>query len=115
MLHDIGKLQIPDRILNKPGRLTDQELVQRFIQCVGIYPVGSLVELQSGRLALVNASPQKDLLTPLLKVVYDLRKQRRIAPIVLDLSDASADAGDRIVKSIAAEDDNIQIADYLTD
>ncbi|MEW8238466.1 MAG: HD-GYP domain-containing protein, partial [Candidatus Thiodiazotropha taylori] len=25
ILHDIGKLQVPDKILNKPGRLSDQE------------------------------------------------------------------------------------------
>src|SRR5690606_15142085 len=27
-LHDIGKIGIPDRILNKPGRLTDDEMLK---------------------------------------------------------------------------------------
>lgn len=92
----------------------DTELVQRFIQCVGIYPVGSLVALESQRLAVVIASPQKALLNPVLKVIYDLRKQRPIAPEVLDLGESVSGGGDRIVKPVTAEEYDIRIEDYLT-
>ncbi len=27
LLHDVGKMQIPDRVLNKPGKLTEEEFV----------------------------------------------------------------------------------------
>ncbi|MBV2089913.1 MAG: hypothetical protein KUF72_03420 [Candidatus Thiodiazotropha sp. (ex Ctena orbiculata)] len=92
----------------------DAELVQRFIQCVGIYPVGSLVALESQRLAVVIASPQKALLNPVLEVIYDLRKQRPVAPEMLDLGESVSGGGDRIVKPVTAEEYTIRIEDYLT-
>jgi putative nucleotidyltransferase with HDIG domain len=91
----------------------DAELVQRFIQCVGIYPVGSLVALESQCLAVVIASPQKELLKPLLKVVYDLRRQRPLTPKVLDLSRSTSYSGDRIIKPVSPEAYQINIEEYL--
>ncbi|MES9831476.1 MAG: HD-GYP domain-containing protein [Candidatus Thiodiazotropha sp. DIVDIV] len=89
----------------------DQDLVQRFIQCVGIYPVGTLVALQSQRLAVVIASPQKTLLNPVLNVVYDLSRDRFLTPEYLNLAETGS--GDRIIKPVSPEQYNIQVADYL--
>ena len=73
----------------------DPELVQQFIQAIGIYPVGSLVRLDSRRLAVVVDQGEKGLLFPLVRVVYDLRKERRIEPFDLDLADPGP-GGDHI-------------------
>ena len=94
-------------------RLFDAELVQRFVQCVGIYPVGTVVALESGRLAVVVASPQKTLLTPVVKVIYDLRKACFVNPALLDLAARDSDSGERIVKAVSPEDYGIRIASFL--
>jgi HD-GYP domain-containing protein (c-di-GMP phosphodiesterase class II) len=28
LFHDVGKIGIPDQVLNKPGKLTDEEFIQ---------------------------------------------------------------------------------------
>jgi HD-GYP domain-containing protein (c-di-GMP phosphodiesterase class II) len=72
----------------------DPELVQKFIKCIGIYPVGTLVSLESGLLAVVIKHGDKGLLYPVVRVVYDTRKQRHLMPFNLDLSH---DESDRVV------------------
>jgi putative nucleotidyltransferase with HDIG domain len=189
LLHDIGKMRVPDRILNKPGRYNDDEFsvmqrhaeyghailsasgqvgdvplaialqhhermdgsgypyalksaqidrvaqmaaivdiydaitsdrvyhdalapaealrqlmawsqhhlspyfVQSFIRCVGIYPVGTLVRLESGRLALVIEHNAKDLLKPRVKVIFDTKQNSYVAPKMLDLSRSMGHGG----------------------
>lgn len=73
----------------------DPTLFQAFVKTVGIYPVGSLVRMESGRLGVVVEQSGSSLLTPRVKVFFSLRKQLRIAPQVVDL--AAAGAQDRIV------------------
>lgn len=64
----------------------DPEAFQAFIKTVGIYPVGSLVRLASGRLAVVRAQSLESLIKPTVAVFYDLSKMGWIDPIELDLS-----------------------------
>ncbi len=45
--------------------------VEKFIKCLGIYPVGTLVRLTSGECAVVVSSNQKQPLCPKVKVVLD--------------------------------------------
>jgi len=60
--------------------------MSKFIKCVGIYPVGSLVRLQSGRLAVVAAQSPSSLLTPSVKVFFSTETGLRFEPYILDLS-----------------------------
>ena len=59
---------------------------QAFVKSLGIYPIGSLVKLNSGRLGLVIDQTEKSLLTPRVKVFYSTRAMTRIKPEVVDLS-----------------------------
>ena len=48
-LHDIGKVAIPDRILNKPGKLTDDEVrVMRTHAAIGAQTISSIAENTPG-------------------------------------------------------------------
>jgi putative nucleotidyltransferase with HDIG domain len=64
------------------------ELVQQFVRCVGIYPVGTLVRLESGLLGIVLAHGKDSLLKPLVRVVYDTNRDRYVVtPYDLELSE----------------------------
>jgi putative nucleotidyltransferase with HDIG domain len=58
------------KLLEWSGDHLDGDLVQLFIRALGIYPVGSLVRLSNGKLAVV-VEQQEDLLKPVVRVVYD--------------------------------------------
>ena len=49
------------------------ELVAAFIRAVGIYPTGSLVRLESRRLAVVQAQNAEQMMQPVVKVVFHTR------------------------------------------
>jgi putative nucleotidyltransferase with HDIG domain len=73
----------------------DPRIFQAFVKSVGIYPVGTLVKLQSGRLAVVLDQNTSALTAPLVRVFYSTKSQMPIPTQVLDLS--AATAGDRII------------------
>lgn len=68
----------------------DKSIFEQFVQTVGIYPLGSLVRLQSEHLAVVIDVSESRLLTPQVKRFYCLREQRRITPEIVDLATPSA-------------------------
>lgn len=72
----------------------DQTVFQAFVKSVGIYPIGSLVRLNSGRLGIVIDQSQKSLLAPRIKVFFSTRANARIRPEIIDLS--HADCADKI-------------------
>jgi hypothetical protein len=82
----------------------DQKLLQAFMRCVGIYPVGSLVRLESGRLGVVIEQNDNSLLTPRLRVFFSTKSNGYIKPEVVDLGrKLGAGGGDRIVSAEVPE------------
>jgi len=64
----------------------DTNVFQSFIKSIGIYPIGSLVRLSSGRLAVVTEQSEKSLLTPNVKVFFSTKANTYIKPEVIYLS-----------------------------
>ena len=83
------------RIFEWSGRHFEDTLVQRFIKAIGIYPVGSLVHLESGHLAVVLRTHSDNMLQPLVRIVYDALDKTKLAPQDIDL--AAPNCQDRIV------------------
>ena len=78
-------------------------LTQEFMRCVGIYPVGTLVLLESGRLGVVVEPHESSLLTPKVNVFFHTKKQVYIKPETVDLSKGLGfGGGDRIVRHESA-------------
>lgn len=64
----------------------DPRIFQGFVKSLGIYPIGSLVKLASGRLGVVTSQSGKSLTTPLVKVFFSTKSNMRIPPETIDLS-----------------------------
>ena len=67
----------------------DNKVFEAFVKSVGIYPVGSLVRLTSGRIGVVTEQSAKSLTMPLIKVFFSTKSNVRIVPVVIDLSHPS--------------------------
>ena len=65
----------------------DPRLFQAFVKSIGIYPVGSLVRLTSGRIGVVTEQGQKSLTSPKVKVFFSTKSDMRIPPAVIDLAE----------------------------
>jgi putative nucleotidyltransferase with HDIG domain len=80
------------------------ELVQAFMRAIGIYPIGTLVRLESGRLGVVVEQNEKNLVSPKVKVFFSIKSNTHIPPEIVDLSRSLGHGGgDKIVKHESPE------------
>lgn len=80
------------------------QLVQAFMRCVGIYPVGTLVLLESGRLGVVIEPHESNLLAPKVRVFFSAKSNTYIKPVDVDLSKPlGMGGGDKILSHESPE------------
>jgi putative nucleotidyltransferase with HDIG domain len=89
----------------------EPRVFQAFVKTVGIYPVGSLLRLQSGKLAVVTAQNAQNLLQPKVKAFFSTKSNMRIAPMEMDLG--SAYCQDKVAACESPDDWNFKDLDRL--
>lgn len=91
------------------------QFAQEFMRCVGIYPVGTMVMLESGRLGVVVESHETNLLAPKVNVFFHTKKNCYIKPETLDLSKGLGfGGGDKIVGHESPAKWNVDPMRFLT-
>jgi HD-GYP domain-containing protein (c-di-GMP phosphodiesterase class II) len=90
------------------GKL-DQSLVHQFIRCIGVHPVGSLVKLKSGKLAIVTRANKEDPLSPTVMTFYSVRSGHYNEIKALDLSKVQ----DEIESSVRPEEFKINLTKFF--
>jgi putative nucleotidyltransferase with HDIG domain len=89
----------------------DPSVFQAFVKCLGIYPVGSLVRLESQRLAVVLEQTAGALLKPRVRAFYSVKLRSHVLQQDIDLS--APDCNDRIVQPESAPDWGFRELDKL--
>jgi HD-GYP domain-containing protein (c-di-GMP phosphodiesterase class II) len=98
----------------KCGTHLDSGLTYKFIQCLGIYPPGNIVEMSNGEIAIVVEENKKKRLKPKVILLLDEDKKPRSERMV-DLSKIDLDASGReykIIKIVKADDFGIDLNKY---
>ncbi|MDX2370942.1 MAG: HD-GYP domain-containing protein [Colwellia sp.] len=97
------------RSLAKDNLHLDNELVENFINAIGAYPVGSLVQLSSNKIAIVERKNTVDSLRPGVRSFFNCDKNEYQKSEEIDLSVT----GDFIVKGVKASDFALDMDDVI--
>lgn len=92
------------------------ELVEEFIQAIGIYPAGSVVQLSDNTVALVIAAGRSQRLHPRVIRVLDNEGQRPSSKTIIDLAKQDNQLPENrvhIVKSLAGHQLGFDLHDYF--
>ena len=98
------------------GTLYDEMLVEKFIECIGIYPVGSTVELNTGEVGIVIAQNLARRLKPRVMVILDAGLKPIRPQVILDLvkePKATPDEPYRIMRTLPRDQLPIDLEQFL--
>ncbi|NIP73246.1 MAG: HD-GYP domain-containing protein [Gammaproteobacteria bacterium] len=113
--HGLGAGDALSRMYEWKGRDFDSDLLDEFIRCIGVYPVGSLVEMTSGEVGIVLSAQEKRKLRPKVMLIRDERgnpyQPSRICDLTLMGSGGSGAYGIKKVLGPGAR--GIDVRDYL--
>jgi len=98
-------------MLNDPTHY-DQQLVQQFIKCLGIFPLGAMVKLKSGRLGMVYKVNSNSPMKPVVVTFYSINQRQHTELKYIDLSRSE---NDEIEVCVKPEDFDIQLNRELID
>jgi hypothetical protein len=89
----------------------DMYLFRAFVKSLGIYPIGSLVRLNSGRMGVVVEQNSRSLLTPRVRVFFSAKSKTRLRPELVDLG--RPNCPEKIVAREEPENWNFSDLDHL--
>jgi len=81
-----------------------EEMLEQFIRCLSIYPIGSIVELETGEVGVVMTINQTDHLRPIVTLVLDPDKQPYAGYRLLNLSSMGRSSHPIAIKRILQSD-----------
>ena len=93
------------------GGQFDADIYLAFLKCLGVYPIGALVRMQSARLGVVIEQNAQQLLKPKVKVFFSTRSQLPVTPTVVDTAHPACT--DRIVGRESNSDWKFKYLDEL--
>ncbi|RKF15812.1 HD-GYP domain-containing protein [Alginatibacterium sediminis] len=97
-------------LLKGSGSQFETGLLEKFIRCMGVYPIGTLVQLKSGRLGFVTNRHASKPMRPTLRLVYNAKTSMHIEVVDLDLSKTPHD---EIEAAVSARDFGLDIQNYV--
>lgn len=103
-----GKAFFILRELAKQNHL-DVTLVDQFIKCIGVYPIGSLVQLSSKKLAIVEKRNDNDPVNPVVRSFYNIKLKNFLKAKNLNLTDTE----EFIEKGVRAEEFDLDMKQII--
>ncbi len=92
----------------------DRHLIERIIRCLGVYPIGSLVELNTGERGIVIALNRSDSLRPTLRMISSAAGRAASNGTILNLADADSGSIDRrIIRALDPGKERVDVMAYL--
>jgi putative nucleotidyltransferase with HDIG domain len=104
------------RMQSLGGTVFDPKLLEVFVRLVGIYPVGSLVRLNTGELALVVKASPTDPSRPFVRLLFDRGGRRLAEDQDVDLTALDPESGRfrrTIIMAVDPASKNFDVAKYL--
>lgn len=110
----VASPQVTKLLYETRDHLFAARLIEEFIRCLGIFPVGSLVELQSGEVGIVVSLNRRWHLRPKLMLVLDAEKHRYDPLHMVDLGALGDQVGTRqIMRVLDPGSYGVNIRDYV--
>ena len=99
------------KLLSDASGKYDQSLVQQFIRCIGVHPVGSLVKLKSGKLGIIVKANKDDPIKPLVMCFYSVTSGAHTELKKVDLSKVA----DEIESTVRPDEFKINLTKFFKD
>jgi len=104
-----------DFMYKQKGRLFHPQMLDQFIQVIGIYPVGTMVRLNTGDIGFVIKQNKTWRMKPVIMVVMNKHREKLESPIHIDLMNQPKNKKEIMIHSDLPMDAfGLKVEDYLT-
>ena len=104
-----------DFMYKQKGRLFHPQMLDQFIQVIGIYPVGTMVRLNTGDVGFVIKQNKTWRMKPVVMVVMNKHKEKLETPVHVDLMNQPENKKQITIQSDLPMDTyGLKVEDYLT-